>query len=268
MKQSGGTQPGLQPPPVAAIRQGVAVRWKAEAGWSVARHPRQKEKDDEELKRVASDIEIREDVLAELAWDPRTDPSDLHVQAKDGAVSLTGTVTTHAQRHAAVRATGRVRGVKAVADDIAVVLSREVERGDSEIAEEIAQEQSWNTAIPDSVEVEVRSGQVRLRVYVAHAYQRDEAARAVRHLAGVRGIANSIDVRSHPESNAADIEAQIKEAIDRSAALDARSLTVTKIGDVVRLEGTVHSIAERKGAQRVAESATGIAKVENNITIE
>jgi osmotically-inducible protein OsmY len=68
--------------------------------------------------------------------------------------------------------------------------------------------------------------------------------------------------------NAADIEAHIKEAIARSAALDAPSITVTKTGDVVRLEGTVHSIAERKTAQRVAESAAGVSTVENNIAVE
>jgi osmotically-inducible protein OsmY len=158
--------------------------------------------------------------------------------------------------------------VKAVADDIEVVLSREVEQRDSELAAEIAHERSWNTALPDSVKVEVRSGQVMLRGYVAHPYQRQEAARAVRNLAGVRGVANSIDVRPHPESNAADIEAQIEEAIERSAALEAHSITVTRTGDVVRLEGTVHSIAERKTAQRVAESAAGVAKVENNIAVE
>jgi osmotically-inducible protein OsmY len=86
--------------------------------------------------------------------------------------------------------------VKAVADDIEVVLSRDVERRDSELAAEIARQRAWNTALPDTVEVEVRSGQVLLRGYVAHPHQREEAAHAVRHLKGVRGVANSIEVTS------------------------------------------------------------------------
>lgn len=147
------------------------------------------------LKSAAGDLHLREDVLAELEWDPRIDPSRLHVHAEDGAVSLRGTVTTYAQRRAAVRAAERVQGVKAVADHIEVVLPPEVERKDSELAAEIAHERTWNTALPDTVEVEVRSGQVLLRGYVAHPYQREEAARAVRHLEGVRGVANSIDVK-------------------------------------------------------------------------
>jgi osmotically-inducible protein OsmY len=218
------------------------------------------------LKSAAGDLHLREDVLAELEWDPRIDPSDLHVHAADGAVSLRGTVTTYSQRRAAVRAAERVQGVKAVADDIEVVLPRDVKRKDSELAAEI--ERTWNTALPDTVEVDVRSGQVLLSGYVAHPHEREEAARAVRHLAGVRGVANSIDVKPHPEASAADIEAQIEEAIERSAALDADSITVTKTGDVVRLEGTVHSFAERKTAQRAAESAAGVAHVENNIVVD
>ena len=220
------------------------------------------------LKSIAGDRELRERVLEELEWDPRIDPSRLHVRTNDGAVSLRGTVTTYSQRLAAVRAAERVRGVKAVADDIEVVLARDVARGDSELAAEIVRERTWNTALPPTVYVEVRSGHVVLEGYVAHPHERDEAERAVRHLAGVQGVTNSIEVCPHPESSAADIEGQIQEAIKRSAVLEAHSITVTKIDDVVRLEGAVNSIAERKTAQRVAEGAAGVAKVENNIVVE
>lgn len=220
------------------------------------------------LKSVAGDVELRERVLEELEWDPRIDPSRLHVHASDGAVSLGGTVTTYSQRVAAVQAAERVRGVKVVADGIEVVLARDVARNDSELAAEIARERSWSTALPATVDVEVRSGHVVLGGYVAHRDQRDEAERAVRHLTGVHGVTNSIEVRPHPESSAADIERQIQAAIERSAALDANSITVTKIDGVVRLEGTVRSIAQRKAAQRAAESAAGVAKVENQIVVE
>jgi osmotically-inducible protein OsmY len=157
--------------------------------------------------------------------------------------------------------------VKAVADDIEVVLSDLVERKDSEIAEEIAHEREWNTWIPPSVKAEVRNGQVTLRGYVAWSYQRDEAARAVRHLAGVRAVSNLIEVEPQAEVNADDIEERIAQAIERMADLDAGSISVTKNDGVVRLEGSVGSLAERRIAQRVAESAPGVTKVENDIVI-
>jgi osmotically-inducible protein OsmY len=150
-------------------------------------------------RSAARDVKVREDVLAELEWDPRIDPSRLQVHASDGAVSLRGTVTTYSQRRAAVRAAERVAGVKAVADGIEVVLSRDVERNDSELAGEIGRERARNAALPDTVDVDVRSGEVVLSGYVARADQREEAERAVRRLRGVRGVANAIDVRPEPD---------------------------------------------------------------------
>jgi osmotically-inducible protein OsmY len=221
------------------------------------------------LKTAFRDGDLRDSILAELDWDPSVDDSEIRVAVKDGAVSLSGRVTSYSQRHAAARAAQRVRGVKAVADDIEVVLSDAIRRKDSEIAAEIAHERQWNTAIPDSVKAEVRNGQVTLRGAVTWSYQRDEAARAVRHLAGVREVSNLIEVEPGVvEADAVDIEEQIHEAIHRMADVDASSISVTKSDDVVRLEGSVGSLAERRTAQRVAESAPGVARVENEIVID
>jgi osmotically-inducible protein OsmY len=144
---------------------------------------------------AVGDVEVRERVLTELEWDPRIDPSHLRVRVEDGAVSLHGTVTTYSQRYAAVRAAERVGGVKAVADGIDVVLSRDTERSDAALAAEIARVRNSTTALPSTVGVEVRSGNLLLTGSVARADQRDAAARALRHLAGVRSIANAIVVR-------------------------------------------------------------------------
>jgi osmotically-inducible protein OsmY len=139
---------------------------------------------------------------------------------------------------------------------------------DSALAAAIAHERTWSTALPATVDVQVSSGHVVLSGYVTHHHERDDAERAVRHLAGINGVTNSIEVRPRPDSSAAEIESQIEEAIARSAVLDASSITATKTDGVVRLEGTVRSIAERKTAQRVAESAAGVSRVENDIVVE
>ena len=220
------------------------------------------------LKTALSDADLRESVLAEFDWDPSVDDLELDVAVKDGAVSLRGRVMSYSQRHAAVRAAERVQGVKAVADDIDVVLPDEVDRKDSEIAAEIAYERERSTGIPDSVKAEVRNGQVTLRGSVAWSYQRDEAARAVRHLVGVRDVSNLIEVEPGVvEADATDVEEQIHQALGRMADVDASSISVTKTDDVVRLDGSVGSLAERRIAQRVAESAAGVTRAENNLVI-
>ena len=65
---------------------------------------------------MKSDSEIRDDVINELRWDPQiTEPDAIGVAVTDGAVTLTGHVSTYAERLAAARAAERVYGVKAVA---------------------------------------------------------------------------------------------------------------------------------------------------------
>ena len=124
----------------------------------------------------------------------------------------------------AVRATERVYGVRAVADDIEAKIPPSGQRSDSDIAEEIARERRWNTIISDAVEVEVRDGRVTLRGEVEWGYQRLNAERAVRHLAGVRSVASMETVKPRARPLARDIEQRVNDAIERLADLDARSI--------------------------------------------
>jgi osmotically-inducible protein OsmY len=56
------------------------------------------------------------------------------VSAHDGVVTLNGHVRNFSQKLAAEKAVGRVKGVKAVAEEIEVKLPFDVERGDEDIA--------------------------------------------------------------------------------------------------------------------------------------
>jgi osmotically-inducible protein OsmY len=67
---------------------------------------------------VRTNTQIQADVLAELKWEPRIQPNEIGVAVKDGVVTLTGTVDSYSKRYAAEQAAHRVRGVKAVANDI------------------------------------------------------------------------------------------------------------------------------------------------------
>jgi BON domain len=74
---------------------------------------------------MKSDAQISDDVINELHWDPQvTEPEAIGVAVRDGAVTLTGHVPSYAEKLAAARAAERVYGVKAVANDLKVQLSR------------------------------------------------------------------------------------------------------------------------------------------------
>ncbi len=96
-----------------------------------------------------SDEQIQRDVLAELKFEPRVAPNEIGVAVKDGVVTLTGWVDSYTKRWAAEEAAHRVRGVKAVANDIEVRLPISAERTDADIAAAAVRALEWDAMVPD-----------------------------------------------------------------------------------------------------------------------
>ncbi len=92
------------------------------------------------------DLSVRDAVLEELAWDSRVDASAIGVVARGGAVTLTGFIDSYTGKLAAERAAKRVRGVRAVANDIQVRLR--MERPDDEIASDAARALGLRATLP------------------------------------------------------------------------------------------------------------------------
>ncbi|MGZ4372596.1 MAG: BON domain-containing protein [Gaiellaceae bacterium] len=212
-----------------------------------------------------NDQELKQEVERELEWDPKVDAANVGVVVRDGAITLTGYVSTYAEKFAAVRAAERVYGVTAVADEIEVRPSGKNVLDDTAIAEAIKHAFDWSAIIPDTVQAEVRDGGVTLRGDVEWEWQRHAAERTVRDIRGVRWISNLITVK--PKVKASAIEERVAEAIKRSAELDARSIWVTTNNGTIHLHGHVHSLHEKRVAESAAASAPGVSRVENDIAV-
>ena len=94
-----------------------------------------------------TDSQLKADVEAELKWEPRVNPNEIGVAVKDGVVTLTGWVDSYTKRYSAEEAAHRVRGVKAVANEIEVRLPSSSERTDADIAAAAVRALEWDAAI-------------------------------------------------------------------------------------------------------------------------
>ena len=212
---------------------------------------------------TGSDLRLRNFVVRELDWDPDVDASAIGVSAQNGIITLTGFVDTYAGKLAAERVAKRVRGVRAVANDITVRLA--VDRTDADIAADAVAALKLQTTAADKVQIAVHRGHIGLTGTVEWFTQKEAAAAAVHHVPGVRGVANYIEVASKPAFR--DVHRRIVAALHRNADLDASHLRVEVAGDVVTLTGTVGSWLQREAAERGAASAPGIRCVQNRIVV-
>ena len=145
---------------------------------------------------LRNDLEIQQDVLAELKWEAQLQPNEIGVSVKNGVVTLTGYVDSYMKKWAAEDAAHRVRGVAAVANDIEVRLSSTSERTDSDIAAAAVRALEWDAFLDvDKIQVTVSKGWVTLKGEVEWQYQKEEAERVVRRLTGVKGVTNAITVK-------------------------------------------------------------------------
>ena len=212
---------------------------------------------------TGTDTRVRSAVIRQLDWDPEVDASAIGVSADDSVVTLTGFVDSYVEKLAAERVAKRVRGVRAVANDITV--RQMVDRTDAEIAHDAVQALSGRPGLSDNVQVAVHRGHVTLTGQVEWLLQKNAAERAVKHVRGLLGVFNHITVT--PRAGQRDVRRRIVGALHHHADLDARQITVLVDDDQATLTGTVKTWMQRDAAERAAASAPGITHVDNRIQV-
>jgi osmotically-inducible protein OsmY len=215
---------------------------------------------------MSSDSELQQAVMAEFAWEPSVTAAHIGVTANAGVVTLSGHVNSYASKLAAETAARRVKGVKAVAEEIEVRLPFEATRTDDEIAAAAVERLAWNISIPrDRISVKVEKGWVTLTGQVDFWYEKDAAEQDIKPLMGVVGVSNQATIL--PRVDAPNLRDDIALALHRSWFSEPDEIHVTAEGGHVWLTGRVHSFHERLVAGTTAWSAPGATMVENNLSV-
>src|SRR6516225_7440021 len=97
------------------------------------------------------DKQLHQDILDELEFEPSIDAARIGVAVEHGVVTLTGHVSSFLEKQAVERAVKRVKGVRAIAEEIEVRLPYDHKTTDDEIASRALDVLHWDTRVPDGV---------------------------------------------------------------------------------------------------------------------
>ena len=209
---------------------------------------------------MKTDLQLQQDVLAELKWDPKINAAHIGVQAKDGVITLSGHIDSYAEKWNAEDAAKRVSGVKVLAIDLEVILPNSSIKSDSEIAVAISNSMKANTYYLDEViKAKVEDGFVTLTGEVEWQYQKLAAINSIRYLAGIKGIYNNIVIK--PKISVTAIKSEIDTAISRRAQSDIQNIKVLVDGSDVTLSGKVYDWSEKTLVVDAAWAVPGVRNV-------
>lgn len=215
-----------------------------------------------------TDSEIKQQVLRELKWDSRIGWSHIGVEVTEGVVTLTGVVSSYAQKLAAQEAAHRIKGVLDVANDVEVKPEGLFVRGDAEIALAVRNALEWDALVPDErIKSTVSDGWVTLHGDVDFWQQREDAELSVLRLEGVIGVINEITVAPKPV-DANELREEIEYALERRADREAERLRIEVHDGAVDLFGRVHSWQEKRAVVGSISHAPGVLEVRDHLRID
>ena len=216
---------------------------------------------------MKSNAELQQDVQEAIQWQPLLNAAEIGVTAKDGVVSLTGVVDSYAKKTQAEDAAKNVGGVTALVEKIEVRYPSSYSKTNAEIATEVVTALKARWDVPnDKVKVKVEAGWVTLTGDLGWNIQREAAEDAVGSLLGVKGVTNSITIKS--ESMESVEKAAIENALKRNWAFYENDIRVQVSGHTATLTGTVDSMYQKEQAGSIAWNAPGVWSVDNELVVD
>ncbi|BDU25722.1 BON domain-containing protein [Flavobacterium sp. GSB-24] len=210
--------------------------------------------------------ELQRDVQNAIKWEPQLHAAEIGVTAKDGIVTLMGTVDAYYKKIEAENAAKNVDGVKAVVEEIEIKYSNST-RTDEDIAVDALKAllDSWNVP-QENIQVKVEKGWVTIEGHVTWNYQKEAAEKSIAHISGVRGVTNRIKIKAEIQN---EIEKHnIKRALSSNWTLHSENILVKVDGTKVTLTGSVSSIYQKDLAEKIVWKTPGIWAVDNQLAVE
>lgn len=222
----------------------------------------------------ATDRQIED--AAKSSYNYRTVLEDnVKVKAKDGVVTLTGTVQDKDDKALAADTVENLPGVAAVKNEI-VVKPTHPEKSDAWVALKIRSRLLTKSNVSaTNTKVNVTDGKVVLTGTADTSAQKELTELYAKEIEGVKTVQNDIVVRAKPAGETAgekiddaSITSQVKYALLSHKGTSALKTKVTTNNGVVVITGEAGSDAEKALVTKLAQDVRGTKSVNNEMTVK
>jgi osmotically-inducible protein OsmY len=140
---------------------------------------------------------------------------------------------------------------------------------DSELRHDVERELEWEPSVDERrIGVSVIDGIITLSGDVGSFAEKWNAERAVERVAGVRGIANELEVRSATERSDTDIAKAAADRLSWDVMVPEGKVTVEVTNGWVTLKGEVPWDYQRRAAERAVRNLAGVKGITNLVTVQ
>ncbi len=210
---------------------------------------------------------------------------DITVKSKDGAATLTGSVSDDSHKTLAEETVANLPGVVSVDNKLVEKSEAPAAHSDAWLMAKVKATFLFNRNLSGTgTEVNVQNGIVTLRGEADNAAQKDLATEYAKDIAGVKEVKNEMTVAGAAKEPAtttmgqkvdtmmeaiddASVTALVKTTLMTHSSTSALNTTVKTKDGVVTLGGKAKNAAEIELATKIATDVHGVKSVINNMTV-
>jgi len=202
---------------------------------------------------------------------------DIKIDSKNGAVTLTGTVSEESHKSLAQETMNGLPGVKSVDNKLEVNGDHPAENSDAWLTAKVKTTLLFHRSVSAMTEVTTKDGIVTLQGDVANQAQKDLTGEYAKDVEGVKDVNNEMTVSKVLENthqtmgekiDDASITALVKMTLLNHRSTSALNTSVTTKRGVVTLSGKAKNAAEKDLAAKFANDVKGVKSVKNRMTTE
>jgi hyperosmotically inducible protein len=201
---------------------------------------------------------------------------DITIQSRDGAVTLTGTVSEESHKSLAQETVAGLPGVKSVDNRLEVKGTPPAKNSDVWISTKVKTMLLFHRNVSAMAEVNTKDGIVTLQGKATSQAQKDLTTEYAKDVEGVKDVKNEMTIAKTSKKTQtvsrkvddASITALVKMTLLYHRSTSALNTSVTTKNGVVTLSGKASNAAELNLATKFANDVNGVKSVKNQMTIK